>query len=185
MIKNEDIKVILEKAKDTFPGVTEKDIVFAALCSCFTNKKMAYKYAYGLKDAKPAVERYASEQFQSLLTVMAIYKPKQAQTVEEKPIKSADSELTREQNKQELIKLIARTERAIKEGTIEEKDGLKMIGDWRTKLNDKFEMEQAEDNRRIIVVPAKHDIICPHTNKECYQWPSKEACMAKYKLKEA
>lgn len=92
--------------------------------------------------------------------------------------------LTKEQNKAELIKMLQRVRKMTELGMLEAKDGLKMETDIRVRLQDKFEMERSEDERRIIVVPQKHDIICPHTNRECTFMPTKEACIEYYKIKE-
>ena len=61
----------------------------------------------------------------------------------------------------------------------------KVVLDARVKLNDKFNIEEEEGQRRIIVVPQKHDIICKWTSRECSAMPSKEACMKYYNLIDA
>ena len=65
------------------------------------------------------------------------------------------------------------------------KDAIKIEADIRVKLNDKFNIEEEEGQKRIIVVPQKHDIICKFTNRECSAMPSKEACMKYYNLIDA
>ena len=92
--------------------------------------------------------------------------------------------ITKEQNKNDLIKLLERVQMLGESKAIDIKDALKMEGDLRVKLNDKFEMEETQKQKRIIIVPSKHDIVCPHTNRECNFWPSKAACMKHYQLKE-
>ena len=61
----------------------------------------------------------------------------------------------------------------------------KVVLDARVKLNDKFNIEEEEGQKRIIVVPQKHDIICKWTSRECSAMPSKEACMKYYNLIDA
>ena len=61
----------------------------------------------------------------------------------------------------------------------------KVVLDARVKLNDKFNIEEAEGQKRIIIVPQKHDIICKWTQRGCSSMPSKEACMKYYKLIDA
>jgi len=99
--------------------------------------------------------------------------------------KRLTGDITREQNKTELLSLIERARRASENGDIDVKDALTMEKDIRVKLQDKFDMEKSEDERRIIVVPQKHDVVCPHTHRECTYMPTKEACMEHYNLKEA
>lgn len=93
-------------------------------------------------------------------------------------------DITREQNKAGLLSLIDKAMEAAKNGEIDLKDALSMEKDIRVKLQDKFDMEKSEDERRIIVVPQKHDIVCPHSHRECTYMPTKEACMEFYNLKE-
>lgn len=94
-------------------------------------------------------------------------------------------ELTKEQNKADLIELLSRIKRLSENGDMDPKDAVRLETDIRVKLNDKFEMEKSEDERKIIVVPNKRDIVCPYTNRECYSMPSKEACMKYYNLTDA
>ena len=100
-------------------------------------------------------------------------------------IGSVNEELiTREQNKTELIRLLKEIKTLAESKKIDAKDAVKMEADIRVKLNDKFEMEESLSQKRIIIVPQKHDIICPHTNRECTSMPTKEACMKYYGLKD-
>ena len=92
--------------------------------------------------------------------------------------------ITREQNKTELIRLLKEIKTLAESRKIDAKDAVKMEADIRVKLNDKFEMEESQSQKRIIIVPQKHDIICPHTNRECTSMPTKEACMKYYGLKD-
>lgn len=92
--------------------------------------------------------------------------------------------ITKEENKEELLRLIATTEEGIREGKIPMDKGIAIIKDIRIRLNDKFEMERKDDAKRIIVVPQKHFYICPHTNRECSNMPTKEVCMRYYNLVE-
>lgn len=93
--------------------------------------------------------------------------------------------ISKEENRSELIKMISVIEKDMDKGAIERKDGLRLIADIRVKLNDKFEIEEEDTQRRLIVVPQKRNLICAHTQRECTFWPTKEACMQHYKLREA
>lgn len=53
-----------------------------------------------------------------------------------------------------------------------------------SELNKNFDMDKSQDERRLIVVVKKHDIVCPITHRECTYMPTKEACMKYYNLKE-
>lgn len=173
MIRNEDIKDILKSARQKHKGVSERDIAFVVLCDALADKGMAYGLAYG-ESRDDADKHYACAAITALREVMRPF-----------GIGVGDEDLiTRAENKTELIKLLPKLRELRERGEIEAKDAVKMEIDIRAKLNDKFDMEEADGQKRIIVVPQKHDIICPHTNRECSKMPSKEACMRYYALKE-
>ena len=172
MIKKDDIKVILKSTRQDWATVSEKDIAFAVLCA-FADKATAYKMAYG-KTSADAETHYRSAGVQKLLAVLEPF-----------GIGSVNEELiTREQNKTELIRLLKEIKTLAESKKIDAKDAVKMEADIRVKLNDKFEMEESQSQKRIIIVPQKHDMICPHTNRECTSMPTKEACMKYYGLKD-
>lgn len=89
---------------------------------------------------------------------------------------------TKEENKAALLSQIDEIERAYESGEITFKDKSAQIATIRFRLQDKFDIENGKRARRVIQVPIKHDIICPHTNRECTYMPSKEACMEYYGL---
>ena len=155
MIKKDDIKVILKSTRQDWATVSEKDIAFAVLCA-------------------DAEAHYRSAGVQKLLGVLEPF-----------GIGSVNEELiTREQNKTELMRLVKKIKTFAESGKIDAKSAMKMEGDIRVRLYDKFEMEESQSQKRIIIVPQKHDMICPHTNRECTSMPTKEACMKYYGLKD-
>lgn len=172
MLSNDDINLILASLKGEVSGVTEKDIVFAILYNALTDKDKAYKYAYRTKGEGD--KKYKDVLFRPLLTSL---EPFGIGSFSEKVV-------TKEENKSELFKLLYSIDRMLDEGKIEPKDAIKMKADIRVKLNDKFNMEESLKQKRIIVVPQKHDCVCPHTNRECSYWPSKEACRKHYGFKD-
>lgn len=91
---------------------------------------------------------------------------------------------TKEDNKAALLAQIDEIEQAFSNGKISFKDKSSQISAIRFRLQDKFELEKSDKEQRIIVVPAKHLFICPHTNRECSNMPSKEVCMKYYELVE-
>ena len=73
---------------------------------------------------------------------------------------------TKEENKAALLAQIEEIEDAYIQGQITFKDKSAQISAIRFRLQDKFELEKSDKERRIIVVPAKHLFICKHTNRE-------------------
>ena len=90
----------------------------------------------------------------------------------------------KEENKAALLAQIEEIEEAYKQGNISVKDKSAQIYAIRFRLQDKFELQRSDKEKRIIVVPAKHLFICPHTNRECSNMPPKEVCMKYYNLVE-
>lgn len=90
----------------------------------------------------------------------------------------------KEENKAALLAQIEEIEEAYKQGNISFKDKSAQIYAIRFRLQDKFELQRSDKEKRIIVVPAKHLFICPHTNRECSNMPPKEVCMKYYNLVE-
>ena len=95
-----------------------------------------------------------------------------------------DEDITFEENKAYMLKLKRDTEMAMEAGEIEKKDGLKILSDISTKLNDKFSVT-AEVKDQYVCVEQKFSSICAYCGRECAPPPmSKEEAMATYNLKE-
>lgn len=91
---------------------------------------------------------------------------------------------TKEDNKAALLAQIDEIEQAFSNGEISFKDKSAQISAIRFRLQDKFELEVSDKEKRYILLPRKHIFICPHTNRECSNIPEKEACMKYYGLVE-
>lgn len=171
MLKKDNIKMVLEAVRTEWQSVSEKDICFAILCDAIEDKTLAYRLAYR-KSEKEAEEFYNRPRFKKLLEALEPF-----------GIGMVDgNSITREENKNELLKMLDKIDRAVASHELETKDALKMQTDIRVKLNDKFDMEESQKQKRIIVVPSKHDIVCPMTNRECNYWPTRKGCVQHYGL---
>lgn len=171
MIKKEDIKIVLDTVRTDWQSVSEKDIAFAILCDVLEDKTLAYRLAYRKSD-KEAENFYNAPRFKKLLNVLEPFGVGIVDT----------NAITKEENKGELLKMLDRIDNLLNTGDLEPKDAIKMQTDIRVKLNDKFEMEESQKQKRIIVVPSKHDIVCPMTHRECNYWPTKKACCTHFGL---
>lgn len=171
MLKKENIKMVLETVRADWEKADEKDVAFAILCDAFEDKTLAYRIAYRKTD-KDADKFYQTPRFKKLLEVL---EPFGIGNVN-------NNAITREENKNELLKMLDKIQEAVARHEIETKDALKMQTDIRVKLNDKFEMEESQKQKRIIVVPSKHDIVCPMTRRECNFWPTRKACVKHFGL---
>lgn len=167
MISYNDIKDIINSLKTEGIEARVRDVAYLVMCDSFVDKGLAAKVAYQEED-KPSSK---------VLSMLA---------EKLKPFGiGAVTTISKDENREELLKLLQRVQNAEREGTIDPKDAIKIEADIRVKLNDKFNIEEEEGQRRIIVVPQKHDIICKWTSRECSAMPSKEACMKYYNLIDA
>lgn len=167
MISYNDIKDIINSLKTEGIEARVRDVAYLVMCDAFVDKGLAAKVAYQ-EDDKPSNK--------VLSTLAEKLKPFGIGAV---------TTISKDENREELLKLLQRVQDAEREGTIDPKDAIKIEADIRVKLNDKFNIEEEEGQKRIIVVPQKHDIICKFTNRECSAMPSKEACMKYYNLIDA
>lgn len=164
MISYNDIKDIINSLKTEGIEARVRDVAYLVMCDAFVDKGLAAKVAYQ-EDEKPSNK--------VLSTLAEKLKPFGIGAV---------TTISKDENREELLKLLQRVQDAEREGTIDPKDAIKIEADIRVKLNDKFNIEEEEGQKRIIVVPQKHDIICKWTSRECSAMPSKEACMKYYNL---
>lgn len=177
MLSKDNVKQILESARSSEPDLWEKDLAFIAMYDTFEDKVMAYRCVYGEKKSAQTVEEYfASDKMQTLVKAAIPFG-----IGNEKGFS-----ISREENQEELTKMLGEIRKAMDDKKLDTGTGLKMLMDIRVKLQDKFDMDESDDtHKHIIVVPQKHDIICPSTNRECSKMPSKEACMEYYNLVES
>ena len=89
------------------------------------------------------------------------------------------ADITFEENKAYMLKLKRDTEKAMKEGKLETKDGLKILSDISTRLNDKFNIQETEIPQ-MVVVQCKYNSFC-ECGREIYI-PTKEDLMKTYGL---
>lgn len=174
MISNNKIKEIIEQMSEKGFAISVRDISYILLCRSYEDDVVAYKSLFG----------------DSSETEITYYK--QSTPIVELGKLMSDTlgwngkdDITFEENKAYMLKLKADTEKAIEDGEIEMKDGLKILTDISTKLNDKF---GAKDNNteQIVQVFQKYDgEVCPHCHREISRNPiSKEEAIKMYNLVE-
>lgn len=173
MLSNENISDVLGAAGGS-GSLSLRDIAFLVLCDTISDKEAIYRIVYE-EPCSNAGSFISSDKMKSLAEAL-------------QPFGVGRKEyagISREENQSELIKMLDEIKSAMEAGDMERGQGLKMMADIRVKLQDKFDMEESDNEQRhLIIVPQKHDLICPHTNRECTQMPSKEACIRYYGLSE-
>lgn len=171
-MNNEQIKSTIDYFKGEGVEIRVRDIAYTLLSRMFSDRKTAYQCLFGTDGYDDYVNDEKREQLDAYLTQVGFIRS--VSTDED------TGEITFEENKSALTKMIANIEFDMSNGLIEKKDGYARIADIRYKLNDKFKVEAAQKDR-MIIVEKKFDFICPHTRHECYQL-DKEDAMKKWNL---
>ena len=159
-MNNEQIKSTIDRFKENGTDIRVRDIAYALLSRMFAEGYDEYVSS----DMREKLDEYlTSEGF-----------------VRSFSTDGDTGEISFEENKSALTKMITDIEADMTAGFIEKKDGYARIADIRYKLNDKFKVEAAQKDR-MIIVEKKFDFVCPHTRHECYQL-DKETAMKKWNL---
>ena len=147
-----------------------KDISYVVLENAYGSQKAAYFTLYGKdetmeeEEQDKAVKEYDQSELIECVRGYMISKkfiiPKN-----ELRKKEAETEISADENKVGMVNLIKRYEEAMKNGEMSKKDGLAAIKDIRSRLQTRFELEQSNEQRHIIV-NQKYNDICPYCNHE-------------------
>lgn len=182
MISNEQIKKIIEDCAKENHKISVRDIAYVLLCMHFDDSMVAYKALFG--NDSDYVQEYHNTYDQTLdMNYLRTYMEFQLQGQGNKKLNISD-DISFEENKAYMLKLKKDTEEAMAKKEIPKKDGLKILTDISTKLNDKFNVsESAQD--QVVYVFEKYNDICPNCGKEISRRPiSKEEAKNMYNLEE-
>lgn len=170
---NEQIKKTIEHFKESGETIRVRDIAYTLLSKMFADSKTAYQCLFGSE----GYDEYADDEMRSKLEQYL------SDAGYIRSVSTDDSgEITFEENKKEMERLLAKTQQAMDDGLVDPKDALKIMADIRVKLNDKFKVESKKQDR-MIVVEKKYNHICERYRCECYL-PTKEDLMEMYNLVE-
>ena len=180
-ISIEDIKKIIEDASKKGFKIGVRDIAFVVLLDAFENEDIAYKCLFGSESG--FMQEYASvyartgavEYIKDYIDILSTNNGSRSK-------KQDVDDITFDENKSYMIKLKKDTEEAMANGEIEKKDALKILADISVKLNDKFNVKDANEDRQVVIVQNKFNAIC-ECGREIYV-PTKEELMKKYNLVE-
>lgn len=181
MISNDKISAIIEDCKALGYNIRVRDISFIALCKMFEDENVAYKCIFGGDVSDSVIANYIKSKEISYLknyiesNIVLTTKKKGKKKI------GSEEDITFDENKAEIIKLIKETQKALEDGKIKSADALKIQADLRVKLNDKFAVKD-ESQDSIVIVNQKYNSICS-CGREIYI-PTKDELMLKYNLKE-
>ena len=145
---------------------TARDISYVILHNTYDNAEIAYYSIYGKEVAKD-IEEIKAYNTSDLIECIRGYMISQKFIISKSERDELNKKLSisSEENKEGMIKLIGYIEEALDRKEISKKDGIAKLMDLRVKLQDKFDVERA-DNTQHIVVNNKFNSICPYCNHE-------------------
>lgn len=175
MLKKSDFVKIINDCKASGYEVKVRDVMFCLLKNVVDDSEIIYNSLFGQGDDVKFISNYEKSKPIKFLDkyVKANYpntdNKKKSNTNGNNKEEITYDDISFEENKDAIIKMIAELKEKYNEGKIEYKDYAKIVADLRIKLNDKFGASEKSDEQRIVVVPQKCDFVCPKTRTECYQ----------------
>lgn len=177
-LTKEKVGEILTKASEQGLSLKVRDISYVLLRRYFVDRSYAFRVCFGADadygdsviDAYEEGEGYAflKEELEGVRDRSAMVYSS-----------GALDDITFEENKAYMLKLKKETEEAMERGEVDKKDGLKILSDITTRLNDKFAVT-AQQQDQLVVVNCKFNSLC-ECGKEIYI-PTKEQLMKEYNL---
>lgn len=169
----EQINKIIEDVKAVGYELKMSDIAYASLLQFFKDRDVVYKMLFGKGVADSDIKRYDTSQKMKFLKKY-LSSNFFGDSSKEEDVKKKYADITFEENKDAMIKMIDELKSALDDGKLEYKDYAKMVTDLRTKLNDKFSVTEKQDDHKIIVYKKYNDICA--CGREIYR-PTKEDIM--------
>ena len=166
MITKEQIKECIDFCSEQGYFIDESDIAFLLVNREFRDVYMSYELTKSKGMPSDYVDSYSSsDKIACLRQYMNEHWAKRKESVIN--TESIEGAITFEENRDALIKYLGEIQKLMNEKKIDPKDGMKMMTDIRLKLNDKFNIKEAQVEQRIVVQP-KFSHICEYTRKECW-----------------
>ena len=188
MISTEHVKQAIEDCKKAGHEIGIRDIAYVFLSKNFDDIRMPYRCLFGLDvDYNPDyAETYDKTGRMEYLKGYVETNFSDGTTSKKRRKKSSgeDVDISFEENKAEIIKLIQETKDKEASGELDAKESLNMQTKLRVALNDKFgAKEDVKD--QVVIVNQKYDDICPNCFSEVARRPlSKQEAMEMYNLVE-
>ena len=177
MITKEQIKDCMSFCEEKGYFIDESDIAYLLVNREFRDKYKAYEITKSKGIPNEYVDKYDSGEKITCLRKYMNENWIRRQDFSVINTEFSEGEVSFEENRDALIKYLVEIERLMNEKKIDPKDGMKMMTDIRLKLNDKFNIKEAQVEQRIIVQP-KFSHICDYTRKECWlmteDWAKKQ-----------
>jgi uncharacterized protein YjgD (DUF1641 family) len=183
MISNEQLGKIIKDCETTGHTIKVKDISYVLLCRSYDDVAVAYKVLFDTScDNNTVMSYHKSESISFLRSYMeANYPEKQSVAPKHNKKKKENIEdITFDENKEALIKMIREVEQKEASGELDANQSAQLRTKLRIALNDKFQVKE-DVKEQLVIVNAKYNEICPYCSHELYI-PTKEDLIKKYNL---
>lgn len=165
MITRETIdKCIYDCDAEGYSNISVKDISYFYLKKEFQDGDLAYSVIFGDTDVDRTIYE-SRDDIQFLREYMN--KNFKASSTRNVNAKKDFDDISFEENKESLLKLLEELKEAKDSGEIELDKAIKIEADIRTKLNDKFKVSESDVQQYVLVQP-RFNHICEWTHRECY-----------------
>lgn len=180
-----EITKLIEDCKAVGFDVRMADIVYAICVGNFKDKSILYKTLFNKDTPEKEIRAYNRNKYVKFLRkyVDSNFLNKKEEIINikgESDTSKKYEDITFEENKDAMIRMISDLKDALDEGKIEYKDYSDRVSKLRIALNDKFSVSEKQNNQQVIVY-AKFNHICEWTHKECYL-QTKEYAMKRWGL---
>lgn len=190
MLSTDDLRNIKNDCEKAGYKIVVKDISFAIVKKMYEDVLVAYKSIYNDNRTDTDIIAFTKTPAMTFLFsyLDSMFKQRGGSsiaTTKSTTAKTKDvNDITFEENKAEIIRLIKETQDARANGEMDVKDALKLEGELRVKLNDKFKVqEEVKDN--VVVVNQKYNDVCPRCHTEIARKEmTKDEAMKTYNLVE-
>lgn len=165
-ISSYELKKIREDGMMLGHDIKARDVAFCILQNVFSDDEIAYKMIYEIDASSSKMSSYYKSDKIKYLKNEINNKYLKADNVSHRQLITAE-DISFEENKAELVKMLAEVDSRYECGEIDYKDAAKLKVDIRTKLNDKFSVSD-DTTSQVVFVRPKFNHICQKTGTECW-----------------
>lgn len=158
-------------------GITMKDVSYVLLLDTYRDSETAYKSLFDKSTNEQTIKLYdESVKIKKLKKYLLENKftkhtfPDEATEIIYNASGQSDKDkykdISLEENKEELIKMIDDIKQLSEDGELSKKEALTLTKDIRIRLVDKFKIDTSKENKTYVVVQEKYNDVCPYCHHE-------------------
>lgn len=158
----DELNRLIEDCKSVGFEVKMGDIIYALCVDDFKDKSIPYKSLFDKNATDKEIRAYNKHKYTKFLKkyidTNLLHKEEAVSKSEEKDVTQKYEDISFEENKDAIIKMIAEAEKKYADGEIEWDKYSDRVSKLRIALKDKFEVAKTQEDQRIIVYKNYNDI---------------------------